>query len=184
MREILKGLTEKDYWVYGIKDSDFDHVIFLVWEMIEARSIQYNAYAAEIKIENPDDADDILDDVAYYRHTDEQYLWQFALWRLQGLIEAIISQELQKHSHTSKVFGLDSRLKALKSYGYVIEKNELDELLLWASLRNAISHAPPEQYRPVPILEEDILEYYTLIKDLCLRWQKIKTNCTSSLIPA
>ncbi len=41
MRDQLKDLTEKDYWVYGITASDFDHSIELVREMIEARDEQY-----------------------------------------------------------------------------------------------------------------------------------------------
>lgn len=171
MRERLKGLTEKDYWVYGINESDFDHAISLIKEMIQARIEQYQKEATKIREEQPDVADDILDDVAYYNYTDNQYLWQFALWRLQGLIEAVITHQLIDIKGSKKLFGLKSKLEALKNNGYSINQDEIDELILWANLRNAISHAPPEQYRPTPLGEEDIMEYYSFIKGLYLRWQ-------------
>jgi len=174
VRDQLKNLTEDDYWVYGITESDFDHAVELVREMIDARTEQYKVQEAKVRLENPEAADDILDDVAYYLYTDNQYLWQFALWRLQGLIEAVIAHQLVKTGNTKKLFGLKSKLEALAEQGYSINQQEIDELLLWANLRNAVSHAPPEQYRPVPITENDIIEYQTFVKELYLRWQKEK----------
>ena len=176
MRDQLKNLTEKDYWVYGIKDSDFDHAISLVREMIDARTEQYEKEAARVRAESPDVADDILDDVAYYRYTDNQYLWQFALWRLQGLIEAVIAHQLVEAEGSKKLFGIKAKLEALESFGYSIKQDEIDELILWANLRNAISHAPPEQYRPAPLREDDIIEYHSFVKGLYLRWRKEKTS--------
>jgi len=176
MRNRLKNLTEKDYWVYGIKESDFDHSLNLVREMIDARTEQYEKEAALVKKEQPDVADDILDDVAYYRYTDNQYLWQFALWRLQGLIEAVIAHQLVEAENSKKLFGLRAKLEALQNNGYSISSEEIAELALWADLRNAISHAPPEQYRPTPLSEEDIVEYYNFVKGLYCRWQNEKGN--------
>lgn len=176
MRDRLKNLTEKDYWVYGIKESDFDHALNLVREMIDARNEQYEKKAARIRKEQPEVADDILDDVAYYRYTDNQYLWQFALWRLQGLIEAVIAHQLVETENSKKLFGLRAKLEALQKNGYSISPEEISELTLWGDLRNAISHAPPEQYRPTPLNEEDIVEYYNFVKSLYCRWQTEKEN--------
>lgn len=178
MRDQLKNLTEKDYWVYGVTESDFDHAITIVREMIDARTEQYKTEEARVRAESPDVADDILDDVAYYRYTDNEYLWQFALWRLQGLIEAVIAHQLVETSATKKLFGLKAKLEALQGFGYSIEKQEIDELLLWANLRNALSHAPPEQFRPAPLWEEDIVEYQAFVKELYLRWQKEKASAS------
>ncbi len=69
MRDNLKNLTERDYWIYGISKSDFDHVVTLVRDLIDARSEQYQMKAKKVRSENPDVADDILDDVAYIIHT-------------------------------------------------------------------------------------------------------------------
>lgn len=178
MRHQLRNLTEKDYWVYGVTESDFDHAINFVREMIDARTEQYKTEEARVRTESPDVADDILDDVAYYRYTDNQYLWQFSLWRLQGLIEAVIAHQLIETTDTRKLFGLKTKLGALQQLGYSIEQHEIDELLLWASLRNALCHAPPEQFRPLPLLEEDVVEYQEFVKGLYLRWQKEKANAT------
>ena len=172
MRDQLKNLTEDDYWVYGITEPDFDHVVELVREMIDARTEQYKVQEAKIRLENPEAVDDILDDVAYYRYTDNQYLWQFALWRLQGLTEAVIAHQLVKTGNTKKLLGLKSKLEALGKLCYSINQQETDELLLSANLRNAVSHAPPEQFRPVPMTENDIIEYQTFVKERYLRWQK------------
>lgn len=176
MRDQLKELTEKEYWVYGITEPDFDHAVDLVREMIDARAEQYEKEAAKVRAESPDVADDILDDVAYYRYTDNQYLWQFALWRLQGLIEAVIAHQLIDVGAGRKLFGLKSKLDALQSRGYTLNAEETEELILWANLRNALSHAPPEQYRPAPLGEEDVVEYLAFVKDLYLRWQKEKPD--------
>jgi len=62
VRDQLKSLTEKDYWVYGITESDFDHAITIVRKMIDARTQQYKEKEARVRAESPDVADDILDD--------------------------------------------------------------------------------------------------------------------------
>ena len=176
MRDQLKNLTEKEYWVYGITEPDFDHAVDLVREMIDARTEQYEKEAAKVRAESPDVADDILDDVAYYRYTGNQYLWQFALWRLQGLIEAVIAHQLIDVDAGKRLFGLKAKLETLQSKGYTVKPEEIEELLLWANLRNALSHAPPEQFRPAPLSEEDIVEYLAFVKYLYLRWQKEKPD--------
>jgi len=172
VRDQLEDLKEKDYCVYGITEPDFDHAVELVRAMIDARTEQYEKEAAKVRTESPDVADDILDDIAYYRYTDNQYLWQFALWRLQGLIEADIAYQRIDVGDGKKLFGLKAKLEALQTKGYTIEAEEIEEILLWANLRNALSHAPPEQYRPASLREEDIVEYLAFVKNLYLRWQK------------
>lgn len=174
MRDQLRDLTEKEYWVYGITEPDFDHAVDLVREMIEARTEQYEKEEAKVRAESPDVADDILDDVAYYRYTDNQYLWQFALWRLQGLIEAVMAHQLIDFDAGKRLFGLKAKLKAIQSVGYTVSAEEIEELLLWGNLRNSLSHGPPEQYRPAPLWEEDIVEYLEFVKGLYIRWQKEK----------
>ena len=41
MRDQLKNITEKDYWVYGVTEFEFDHTINVVREMIDPRTEQY-----------------------------------------------------------------------------------------------------------------------------------------------
>jgi hypothetical protein len=174
VRDQLKRLTEKDYWVYGITERDFDHAVNLVREMIDARAEQYDREAASVKADSPDVAEDILEDVSYYRYTDEQYLWQFVMWRLQGLLEAVIAHQLTDLGNDKKFHGLKAKLTTLRAKGYTLADEESEEPISWANLRNALSHAPPEQYRPAPLREEDIVEYLAFVKQLYLRWQKEK----------
>lgn len=177
MRAILKELTEEDCWVYGIREDDFHHAVRLVKEMIQARYEQYKRKEGKVRLESPDIADDILDDVAYYSYTDNQYLWHFALWRLQGLLEAVIVHQLIDDEKCMQLTGLKAKLYALRKVGrYSVSEDEINELMLWAKLRNAISHAPPEQYRPSPLGEEDVIEYQQLVLRFYSRWIKEKSR--------
>lgn len=47
VRDQLRDLTEKEYWVYGITETDFDYAVDLVREMIDARTEQYEKEAAK-----------------------------------------------------------------------------------------------------------------------------------------
>lgn len=170
MRERLRDLTEEDYWVYGITERDFPHAIGLVREMLKARAEQWERHAERVRKEHPDVAEDMLDDPAYYRYTDEQYLWTFSLWRLQGLLEAVIAHQLLELDDGQRLPGLRAKLDAVEEAGYELHEEEREELIAWANLRNSLSHAPPEVFRPVPLLEEDIVEYHDLVFSLYQRW--------------
>lgn len=43
---------------------------------------------------------------------------------------------------------------------------EFDQLLEWGNLRNALSHFPPEQFRPLNLNEKDIQEYIDLLESV------------------
>ena len=174
MREELKQLNERNYWVYGITKNDFSHAVELVQEMIEARAEQWKNYANKVRAVNPKDSDDILDDPAYYRYTDEQFLWTFSLWRLQGLIEAVIVYQLLENTPEKHLIGFKAKLCALRKAGFTLSDNEFDELIHWANLRNALTHAPPEVFRPVPLMETDVIEYRKILEKLYLRWNSEK----------
>lgn len=60
--------------------------------------------------------------------------------------------------------GLRKKLEEVTKQEYTIDREDYDELLEWANLRNALSHFPPEQYRPAWLLREDLIEYYDLVK--------------------
>ena len=69
------------------------------------------------------------------------------------------------------LIGLKVKLDAVRDTGYTLDQEDYDELINWGNLRNALSHAPPEQYRPGPLNEEDIVEYKSLIEGLCQQWR-------------
>lgn len=170
MRGDFEKLTEEEYRVYGVKKSDFEYTINLVREVIQDRRELYEQREEVIRKESPDVCEDILDDINYYRYLDDQFLWQFALWRLQGLFEAVIVHQLSISGNAHKLRGLASKINALSAAGYEISKSEKESLMNWAKLRNALSHAPPEQFRPIPIGERDISEYWELLDCLIRRW--------------
>ena len=176
MREKLKKIPEQNYWVYGITEADFDHAVELVQELIEARTEQWNYYERKVRAESPDHADDILDDPGYYRGLDHMFLWTFSLLRLQGLIESVITYQLLDHTKAKRPIGFKAKLSALRRAGYTLSDSEYDELINWAKLRNALTHAPPEVFRPVPLMETDIIEYRGILEKLYLRWIGEKDN--------
>jgi hypothetical protein len=167
MRDQLKKISESDYWVYGLREDDFDYTIRLVQDFIKSRKDNYQTYAAKVRAESPNTADDILDDIAYYTHVDIDYMWHFCLWRLQGIFEGLITSSFLPSKPKKRLIGLEAKVNAMKTAGYQLSDDDFNELVLWANLRNALSHSPPEQCRPGPLQENDVMEYLEFLKKLC-----------------
>lgn len=118
-----------------------------------------------------EEADDMLDDDLYYAAVEADYLWHFCLWRLQAVFEGLIVYTFLTEPARSGLTGLRKKLHAVRSAGYSLSDEEYDELISWGRVRNALSHAPPEQYRPGLLGREDIQEYQDLVTRLCETWQ-------------
>jgi len=56
--------------------------------------------------------------------------------------------------------------------------------LNWGKLRNALSHHPPEQYRPCGLEESDLKEYYELLKRVTEYLLGQKNNGTTTTLTA
>ncbi len=153
MREELKNYQ---WHVYGLSKSDFDYTLRLVNEIIEDRQSQLINQINNL----PDKNEEVIDDMAYYNYIDNLYLWTFALWRLQGIFEGILQQE---YFPAQRLVGLKAKLNFIIGQGYTINQIEYDQLLDWGNLRNALSHFPPEQFRPININEKDVQEYINLL---------------------
>lgn len=173
MRDHLKRAVEQGYWIYGISEQDFVYTVELIQQVVDLRIEKHQAYVEEVRQSDPDNSDDILDDVAHYNYVDDQHLWQHALVRLQGLLEGVMTSEFTNLAEGKKLFGLASKIQAVVTEGYTLAEDEKAELLLWGDLRNAIAHAPPEQFRPV-IMKADVLEYLELSLGLYRRWRDEK----------
>lgn len=169
MRDELKHLTQEDYWVRGINKRDFHHSVGLVKDMIQARKESFDREIAFLRSKNPDLSTSTINSNAERNEEGNSYLWQFALMRLQEQFEAILKYKLlsQSKKHHS---GFGSILKDIKGLGVTISKAEENELQLWARLRNCFTHAPPEAYLAVPLLEKDVEEYAALLISLYCRW--------------
>jgi hypothetical protein len=170
MREQLKRYIEQDYWVYGLGLEDYSYTVRLAKEFVDAKIKLFRQYAERVRTENPESADDILSDVGYYTYTETEYVWHFCLWRLQAIFEGIIVHKILCNKEAERLIGLKAKLKAIRRAGYSLDNQDYDELLAWAKLRNVLSHAPPEQYRPGPLQESDVLEYMELAKRISQLW--------------
>ena len=79
MRKKLKNIVESDYWVYGLKEEDFEYTFRLAKELVEAKFEVYRQEEERVKQDQQELVDDILDDIAYYTYIDTQYVWHFCL---------------------------------------------------------------------------------------------------------
>lgn len=166
-----KELKHFDWYVYGLSRKDLKYTIELVKTIFDQKALLINQEWEKVRLEEPELADDIMDDIAHYSWVEAQYLWSFCLWRLQGIFEGIITK---KYINSDKSFqGLKAKITELKKLGFQISDSEKNQLIEWAKLRNALSHMPPEQYRPAMIMEEDIHEYYKLIDQLLEKWDLV-----------
>lgn len=174
MRKELKNILYKDYWVYGLNERDFNFTLRLTNDIIKAIKSNYKVIEKKVYAKKPDLAEDILDDIAYYTYLDTIFVLHFCLWRLQAVFEGILYFTFIKPLFDKNLVGLSTKLKKARSLGYTLSESEFDELLRWGNLRNILSHAPPEEFRPIHLTKKDVLEYKKLILKFCKRWFKEK----------
>lgn len=164
MRAELVEASKNDYYCYGLSTQDFDYTERLVRDFLSAAHQHFERVRLEAIQEHPseDIHGEIVSDYAHYLYVDTQYLWHFCIWRFQGIFEGIITGILGDLPQR-KLIGLKAKLDAVRNNGLRISDADYEECLAWARLRNALSHAPPEQYRPVEILETDITSFKELL---------------------
>ncbi len=156
MREELKNT---DWHTYGLSISDYDYTKRLIKEIIEDRNKQIETKTKKLEAKKIDY--EAISDLNYYAYIDNLFIWHFGIWRLQGIFEGIIKQEFFP---SKKLLGLKSKLDYTRKVSKKINQEDYNELLEWGKLRNALSHFPPEQYRPSLIQESDFNEYFILVK--------------------
>ena len=172
MREALRTLVESDYWVYGLTEADFEYTVRLTESVIERQERALMEEERRTREEHPyQEADDMLDDNLYYARVETDYLWHFCLWRLQAVLEGLVVHKFLPEPVRSGLVGLRKKLLAIRSAGYSLSDSDYDDLISWGRVRNALSHAPPEQYRPGSLGREDIQEYQRLVTRLCETWR-------------
>lgn len=184
-----KELQNFDWHTYGLSLSDFDNTFKVVQDIVGDRKQQLEQKIQQLEVYDGDgklidkstgEADEAIDDVAYYNHIENLYLWHFGLWRLQGVFEGILKQEFFPHERLQG--GLKAKLGFIRKRGLKIEDSDYKEVLDWAKLRNALSHHPPEQYSPCWLEEDDLKAYKELTKRVTadlLRQKETNTITTS-----
>ena len=168
MRSALKSF---DWHLYGLSTEDFDYTVNIVKRIIKSRGEAVERDLSDLEQDPADAAKEILSDVKYYTWIENQYFWHFCLWRLQGILEGLITTVFLDPQAATNLFGLKAKLDAMITAGYTISSEVYDELLEWSKLRNALSHCPPEQFHPVALDDEDINEYLGIVKPLVSGWQ-------------
>ena len=67
MRDELKKLKAPDYWVYGVRESEFDYTLFLVRKFHEAADKVAQERILQVRCDGNDQTrDEIFSDFAHY----------------------------------------------------------------------------------------------------------------------
>lgn len=187
MREALRQLTDGEYWVYGPSIYEFDNVIELVQKYSEYADacIERMTSKSEVPPEFEDAHAEVSSDLRYYNFIEKGLLWSFALWRIQGIFEALMVSHYLPHKPVKPLVGLRSKLTAIEAVGYTLSPEQNAELMSWGTLRNLLSHMPPEHHRPIAVDRLDIEEYVTLLKAVCVLWNEQRPQiCVEGSNPA
>jgi hypothetical protein len=173
MRDALRQLSDGEYWVYGPSTHEFDNVVGLVQKYSDYADtcIKGSAESDDDVPEEFADADaEVSADLGYYNYIEKGLLWSFALWRIQGMFEALLVTHYLPSKPAKPLIGLRSKLEAVSAAGYSTATEHESELVAWGNLRNLLSHSPPEHYCPIAVDREDIEEYVSLLKAVCASW--------------
>lgn len=172
MREALRQLNDGEYWVYGPSVHEFDNVVELVQKYSDYADacIEQMTNTGSVPEEFLDAHAEVSSDLRYYNYIEKGLLWSFALWRIQGMFEALLVSYYLPAKPAKPLVGLSAKLTAISSAGYVTAADQETELIAWGKLRNLLSHMPPEQHRPIAVGREDIEEYVALLKQVCASW--------------
>jgi hypothetical protein len=109
----------------------------------------------------------VADDIHYYAFKESFLIWHFCLWRLQAILEGIITGRFLNSQLNKKLPGIKAKLDALRQAGYAVHEVDYNELLEWAKIRNQLSHCPPSHYGDSMLNESDVEEYYRLCMKIC-----------------
>lgn len=184
MREALRQLNDGEYWVYGPSVYEFDNVVELVQKYSEYADacIERMVSGSEVPPEFEEAHAEVSSDLRCYNFIEKGLLWSFALWRIQGMFEALMVSHYLPRKPPKALIGLRSKLTAIEAAGYTLSSEQDAELISWGTLRNLLSHMPPEHHRPIAVDRQDIEEYVALLKAVCTLWseQRPRICCESS----
>lgn len=157
-----KELKDFDWHVYGLSTSDFDYIIRVFDDLIKLSRNALDEKLGEIN-EKEEGYEEIYSDLSYYNDIDNQHLWSFALWRIQSIFEGILKQ---RYFPNQSLYGIKQKIKKSKEMGFCLSNENEEEIYLWAELRNALSHNPPEIFRPINLNRQDLLEFIELLRNV------------------
>ena len=163
-----KELENTNWHVYGLSTADFGVTLRLIDSIISCRAGELKQELSGVIVtdekgnEVPKDHagfQEVIADLNYYHWIENLFIYQFGFWRLHGILEGILRQ---KFFPEEELPGLKRKIDRIIQLGFKVDKKEHEELLRWSRLRNALSHFPPEEYRPTVIMRDDLEEYIDL----------------------
>jgi len=183
MRKALRQLNDGEYWVYGPRIHEFDSVVELIQKYLDYADSCIDQMTSDDAVpkEFEEAHMEVSSDLHYYNHIEKGLLWSFALWRLQGMFEALLVSYYLPTKPDKPLIGFRSKLTAITAAGYITTAEHEAELVEWGNLRNLLSHMPPEHYHPIAVDREDIDEYVGILKTVCKSWDKQREHICKEL---
>jgi hypothetical protein len=181
-------LLDFDWHGFGLSFRDFEYTLRLIKNIMQDRidhlpkkvegGVGYDENGNVVS--GTEIEDEVIDDLAYYSWVDNFYVCHFGLWRLQGIFEGILKHEFGMPEYLP---GLKKKLDAVLKQGYKIDESHYDEILLWAKIRNALTHNPPEAYKPHGLTIDDISEYCDLVSEVTQQLLDQKDQKNTNALP-
>lgn len=184
MRDELRNLVEEDYWLYGPSANEFCDVVELIQKYSDYADacVEQMISGADVSPEFAEAHVEVSGDVRYYNYIEKGLLWSFALWRLQGMFEAVLVVRYLPEKPKRPLFGLKAKMDAVSHAGFKTSTADYEDLIAWSKLRNLLSHSPPEHYRPLAVNRADIEEYIRLLKRICASWDDQRPVLRNSVL--
>ncbi len=132
MREALRNIEDGEYWVYGPTVGELDRVLQLVQKYSDYADacVERLADGTEVPAEYADAHAEVSSDLRYYNYLEKGLLWSFALWRLQGIFEAMLVSTFVPTKPEKPLVGLRSKLDAVGAAGYVLIERRINNAIL------------------------------------------------------
>jgi hypothetical protein len=148
--------------------SDIWHTLWSTREFEAERRELISRQWEALRREQPEQADDIMDDVAYYGGLEAIHLWSFCLWRAHGLLEAMVDARCLPDDLRRRR-GVGAKLALLQSRGHSVSSDHLEALAEWTALRNRITHMPQKHVDPPMLDEEELTKFARLAEVILVR---------------
>lgn len=132
LRELLKHIEP-------ISEYEIGFTIDICSQIVESH---WSATHRVFEHGDPDNHDynEALSDQNFRTAYQVQFIWQLAIWRINAVFEAVLSQWFPE----IESLPIRQKLRALEEAGVRLPAKAKAELHSWIDLRNVFSHRPPE----------------------------------------
>ncbi|HET7427212.1 MAG TPA: hypothetical protein VFJ50_09230 [Gemmatimonadales bacterium] len=174
MRSELRSLLDNPH---VFTDYDLERTVELCRSLALSHWQHTHEPYRDVDLSNQDMIE-VLADQNFRTAYDVGFVWQFGLWRLQAVFEALIDQDFLKNVSSQGVW---NKLRAMKRAGFDVLDSEEAELRSWTKLRNALSHRPVEPIFLTQQLDaDDLREFADLLLGILHRWRARNAEVSAS----